>query len=71
MPIGAFHREQGLLVRQRGRLVLARDDGGRWRLELDDIPETLIGERVQVEGVRSGFDIIEVSRIAPATPGAK
>jgi hypothetical protein len=63
MPMGKFYAEEGLLLRQRGGLILQRDDGGRWRLHADPPEEELLGARVRVEGVRSGFDLLEVSRI--------
>ncbi len=62
MPIGKFHSEEGLLLRQRGRAILQRDDGGFWVLEMDE-REDLLGLRVRVEGIRSGFNSLEVSRI--------
>jgi hypothetical protein len=63
VPLGSFHAEDGLLLRQRGWLILQRDDGGRWRLEIDDA-EHMLGQRVRVEGIRSGFDVLEVKRIS-------
>jgi hypothetical protein len=36
------------------------DDGGRWRLDIDLEAEKLLGLRVRVRGVRSGFDLLEV-----------
>jgi len=63
MPLGKFYSEEGMLLRQRGGLILQRDDGGRWRLDADLKFEHLLGSRVRVEGVRSGFDLLEVSRI--------
>ncbi len=63
MPIGTFHAEEGLLLRQRGRAILQRDDGGFWTLEGDEQPDELFGLRVRVEGIRSGFNSLEVSRI--------
>lgn len=65
MPRGSFHIEQGLLLRQRGGLILQRDNGGRWRLEADRGVERLLGQRVRVEGVRSAFDLLEVTRVVP------
>lgn len=62
MPIGKFYAEEGLLLRQRGRLILQRDDGGFWILEVDD-PEPMLGRRVRVEGIRSAFNSLDVSRI--------
>jgi hypothetical protein len=63
MPIGKPSSEQGLLLRQGGALVLQRDDGGCWRLEADGDAWRLLGARVRVEGVRSGFDRLDVRRI--------
>ena len=65
MSLGSFHVEEGLLLGQRGRLILQRDAGGRWRLEADPEVEAKTGQRVRVEGLRSGFDLLEVSRVAP------
>jgi hypothetical protein len=63
MPIGKFYAEEGLLLQQRGKPILQRDDGGFWILEVDRGAEELLGQRVRVEGVRSGFNSLEVSRI--------
>ncbi len=63
MSRGQFHIEEGLLLRQRGGLILQRDDGGRWRLQADADAEKMLGQRVRVEAIRSGFDLLEVTRI--------
>lgn len=63
MPLGTFHSEEGLLLLQRGGLILQRDDGGRWRLDAGKNAEQNLGRRVKVEGLRSDFDVLEVSRI--------
>jgi len=63
MPIGKLYTEEGLLLRQRGILILQRNDGGRWRLDGDPDADELLGQRVRVEGVRSDFDLLEVIRI--------
>lgn len=65
MPLGTFHAEEGMLLRQRGALILQRDDGGRWRLDADLGVEEHLGRRVRVEGVRSAFDLLDVSRVVP------
>jgi hypothetical protein len=62
VPIGKFHSEEGLLLRQRGRIILQQDGGGFWILEVDE-PSELLGLRVRAEGIRSGFNSLEVSRI--------
>lgn len=66
MPLGSEHVEDGLLLREGGWIVLRRDDGGRWRLDLARRHEELLGRRVRVEGVRSGFDLLDVRRIGLA-----
>jgi hypothetical protein len=63
MPLGKFYALEGLLLRQRGLLILQLDDGGCWRLNADPEAEDLLGLRVRVDGVRSSFDDLEVSRI--------
>jgi hypothetical protein len=65
MPLGRFYMEEGLLLQQSGRLVLQRDDGGFWILEVDLTAERLLGRRVRIEGVRSGFNALEVTRLIP------
>ena len=65
MPRGSFHIETGLLLRQRGRLILLREDGGIWRLSADAEADQLLGRRVRLEGIRIGFDLLDVTRIAP------
>ena len=65
VSLGSSHSETGLLLRQRDWLILQRDGGGRWRLEADMRLEHLLGQRVLVEGLRSGFDVLEVIRIGP------
>ncbi len=65
MSIGSFHVEEGLLLRQRGWVILQRDDGGRWRLETSQAVEQHLGRRARVEGVRSDFDVLKVSRVSP------
>jgi hypothetical protein len=66
VPIRSNYDECGLLLREASCLILRRDDGGRWRLEADGDAEKLVGQRVRVMGVRSGFDILEVRRITYA-----
>lgn len=65
MPRGTLHDETGLLLRERHWIVLQRDDGGRWRLDIGRRVERLLGQRVRVRGVRSGFDLLNVTSIDP------
>ncbi len=45
-------------------LVLSLADGGVWALDTDDAnAREFLGQRVIVEGVRAGFDRIDVSWI--------
>jgi hypothetical protein len=62
MPRGASVDETGLLLRDRG-LILRRDDGGTWRLDVRRLPVDLLGARVRIIGIRSGFDLVDVHRI--------
>ena len=49
----------------RRGLVLEADGGGEWALDAPASAVKLIGLRVVVEGVRSGFDRLDVERIGP------
>lgn len=67
--IGTRYRLEGLLLESRRGLVLQIDDGGVWALAADPGMEAQLGRRVSIEGVRSGFDRIDVEWIgAPRTP---
>ena len=63
MPMGSEHDETGRLLREGVDLILQRDDGGRWRLDVRRRDAALLGRRVRVLGTRSGFDWLEVRRI--------
>lgn len=66
MPLGSHHEIEGLLLR-RGRLhSLHPDGGGTWRLDAPRAADRLAGQRVRVRGVRSGFDLLDVTAIAAA-----
>jgi hypothetical protein len=62
VSVGKFQIEEGILLKQRGRAILQRDDGGFWILETEEA-EPLLGLRVRVEGIRSGFNSLDVSRM--------
>lgn len=66
MPLGSQHDETGLLVREGYWLVLQRDEGGRWRLDANRKAERMLGQRVRIVGIRSSFDLLDVTRIEPA-----
>lgn len=63
MPLGTIHSETGLLLSEGANLILQRDLGGRRRLNVDVDVVPLLGQRVLVEGIRSGFDLLDVSRV--------
>ncbi len=63
MPRGTHHEETGLLLREGQDIILQRDDGGRWRLDPAPKALDLLGRRVRVQGIRSGFDLLDVRRI--------
>ena len=52
-------------MRQAGFLALQRDQGGSWRLSAELDVYKLAGQRARPEGVRIGFDVLDVKRIAP------
>ena len=66
MLLGSSHDETGRLWRKGRWLTLHRDAGGRWRLDVDHGAERMLGQRVRVVGVCSGFDLLDVRRISRA-----
>jgi hypothetical protein len=69
MPIGSHHVETGWLTDDAGQLVLRRDGGGRWHLDVGLLTRwrarRLIGSRVRVEGIRDGFNVLSARTIGP------
>ena len=63
--MGSRHDETGLLRWDRGGLILLRDEGGRWRLEVGHRVEKLVGQRVRGVGTRVAFDLLAVLKIDP------
>ncbi len=63
MPRGTRHRLTGLLFTGKLGPVLQIDGGGGWRLDCDCCYEHLLGRRVDVDGIRSDFDLLSVERI--------
>ena len=66
MPRGKHYVETGLLQREGSDLVLQRDAGGRWRLDVGRDADALIGLRVCVQGARADFDLLDVTAITKA-----
>jgi hypothetical protein len=64
--IGTRYRLEGLLLTSERGLVLQMDDGGVWALDTDAGADSQAGRRVIVEGIRSGFDRIDVEWIGLA-----
>lgn len=66
MSLGNRRRLPGMLLNSARGPVLQMDDGGVYALDLDQSAQALVGQRVTIEGVRSGFDRIDVEWIGPA-----
>lgn len=62
---GTRYRLEGLLLNSKRGPVLQIDSGGVWALDADDVRH-LFGQRVRLEGIRSGYDRIDVEWIGPA-----
>ena len=65
MPMGTRHRVTGVLLEARRGLVLKMDGGGIYALDAEVSARALLGRCVTVEGVRSGFDRLDVRWIGP------
>ena len=69
MPRGSYHDETGWLNERDGQLVLRRDEGGTWRLDVGFFvyrrAKRLLGKRVRLAGVRDGFDLLAVTNLSP------
>lgn len=55
MPLGDLVSLTGLLLQDRGSLVLRIDDGGTWRVEAVKSARAMLGRRVLVIGTRDAF----------------
>lgn len=65
MPRGTRHMLTGTLFLARRGFELHMDGGGVWAL---DVPSwrrarRFLGQRVTVEGTRSGFDLLDINRM--------
>ena len=65
MPRGTRHTLTGTLRRTRLGYALEIADGGVWQLDVgfEWNLRAKLDRRVTVEGVRSGFDLIDVHRL--------
>lgn len=65
MPRGTRHTLTGTLGwNERNRIhVLNMDRGGYWFLDMPGRTKHLIGREVTIEGVRSGFNMLDVHRL--------
>lgn len=65
MPRGTRHTLTGTLRWTRLGYALEMDGGGVWRLDLGTIwrLRRYVDRSVTVEGVRSGFDLLDVHRL--------
>jgi hypothetical protein len=60
MSIGSHHRLEGLLITSARGFVLSLADGGIWALNAAANAKQFLGQHATIEGVRSGFDRIDV-----------
>lgn len=65
MPRGVRHIETGILRPGRWGYSLETDSGGVWQLDVARSARRYLGQRVTVEGIRSGFDLLDVHRVGP------
>jgi Protein of unknown function (DUF5818) len=65
VPLRTSHFIDGLLVTGTLSPVLRPDDGGMWRLDLPYRYHNMIDRRVQVEGIRYGCDLLDVTKVTP------
>lgn len=66
MPRETRHSVTGLLDRTGRGHVLRVDGGGVWTLDPDRRLRKWLGQRVTIEGVRTGFDFLSVTRVRAA-----
>jgi Protein of unknown function (DUF5818) len=63
MPRGTTHIIEGLLLEGAIYPTLLPDSGGQWQLDLTWNYHKLINRRVRIEGIRSGFDMLDVTKV--------
>jgi hypothetical protein len=63
MPLGTLHTVKGVVRREPRKVFLAVSSGGEWELEPDRMVIRHVGQAVVIEGVRTGYNRLEVVRI--------
>jgi hypothetical protein len=63
MPTGTKHIETGILRTGVWGYSLEMEGGGVWQLDVTGSASKHLGHRVTVEGIRSGFNLLDVHRI--------
>jgi hypothetical protein len=64
MPLGTLHTVRGIIERRPGwRFFITVNEGGEWELEATRRLTRYLGGPVTIEGVRTGFNRLEVVRI--------
>jgi hypothetical protein len=66
MPLGTHHDVTGMLYQSGRGLELHVDGGGVWALDAPGRARKLVGQRVRVKGLRTGFDLLDVRGIEDA-----
>jgi hypothetical protein len=66
-PAGHLHcRRTGRLIAKNSCFALCCEDGGEYWLEMDRIPNHLVDQLVNIDGVLFGNSLIAVEGIGPA-----
>jgi Protein of unknown function (DUF5818) len=63
MPRGNLHTIDGLMLEGTVYRVLRPDAVGEWRLDLPWRYRKMVNQCVRVEGTRSEFDMLDVTRV--------
>jgi hypothetical protein len=63
MPLGTEHVIEGVLTAGTTYPMLLPDAGGQWRLDLPRRFHSFLNRRVRVEGIRSEFDMLDVTKV--------
>jgi hypothetical protein len=63
---GVRKRVSGQLTQRARSLILTTDEGDVWIIDVSDIDEFLVGQRVKLEGIATGADRIRADWIGQA-----